>query len=446
MKLYNYIKFNVYFLVVAVLIFGCSSQTEHPIEKPVITKWSDDKKAALSITFDDGIINQLTIARPILDKYDLKGTFFIITGKVEGSQPGKFIGRSTEEIIKETADIETNENNFFERASLIAFTGTSEAEDYHARTGSLFEQGRVQEAYELLDEAYSKVRNGTMRDTDDVVFHNNEEDTTSWEQYRLYAADGHEIASHTVTHPRLAVLDEINMKYELEQSKADIEKFLGSEYTFSAEGPYGTENERVMSYAYDIYPALRNRMPEPYLEELNRSSDLSALDSDKEYVQWQRGALTRHSVEEMKGWVNTALSGSNIWLVLVFHGVNQFGWEPKTGEELDQYFSYVNNQRDSLWVDTFGNVTKYIRERKNTTIESELENDRLVIRLTTELDPKVYNIPVTIKAYIPESWTKISITDPAGKDIQAIFKSDSNGSYILFNVLPSVGELVLRKN
>ncbi|MCA6075113.1 polysaccharide deacetylase family protein [Fulvivirga sedimenti] len=433
-------------LFLSCLVLACSPEKEGHSGETVITKWPDDKKAALSITFDDGIINQLTVARPIMDQYNLKGTFFIITGKVEGSQPGKFIGRSPEEIIKETADIETNENNFFERASLIAFTGTSEAEDYHARVGSLYEQGKVEEAYQLLDEGYSKIRNGSMKDTNDVVFHNNVEDTTTWEQYRSYAADGHEIASHTVTHPRLAVLDEINMKYELEQSKADIEKFLGPEYTFSAEGPYGTENERVMSYAYDIYPALRNRMPEPYLEELNRSSDKSPLDSDEEYVQWQRGALTRHSVDDMKGWVNTALSGSGVWLVLVFHGVDQFGWEPKTGEELDQYFSFVNDQRDSLWVDTFGNVTKYIRERKNTVIETKSEDNRISIRLSTELDPESYNVPVTLKTYIPESWTKISITDPTGKNIQAIFKDDANGKYVLFNVIPSAGELVLQKN
>ena len=47
----------------------------------------------------------------------------------------------------------------------------------------------------------------------------------------------------------------------------DIEKNLGKRQTFSAECPYGTENDRVMEYAHKIFPALRNRMPEPWLEE-----------------------------------------------------------------------------------------------------------------------------------------------------------------------------------
>src|SRR5690606_34117412 len=146
-----------------------------------------------------------------------------------------------------------------------------------------------------------------------VVFHNNVEDTTTWEQYKAYSAQGHEIASHTVTHPRLAALDEVNLMYELEQSKADLLKFIGPESTFSAEGPYGTENERVMEYAHTVYPALRNRMPEDWLEEINRGSKMTPGQSTKEYVQWQRGPVTRIDIHQMKAWVDTVMTHDNNW-------------------------------------------------------------------------------------------------------------------------------------
>jgi len=57
-----------------------------------------------------------------------------------------------------------------------------------------------------------------------------------------------------------------------EKSGQEIRDQLGLKYIFSAECPYATENERVMEYAYKIYPALRNRMPEPFLEEISRSN------------------------------------------------------------------------------------------------------------------------------------------------------------------------------
>ena len=82
----------------------------------VIEKWKDGKKAAISLTYDDGSINQFTKALPIMNRLSIPATFFIITGQIPGSQyQGKFIGRPVEQIIAETATIPTNKDNFFER-------------------------------------------------------------------------------------------------------------------------------------------------------------------------------------------------------------------------------------------------------------------------------------------------------------------------------------------
>ncbi|MFT7427198.1 MAG: peptidoglycan/xylan/chitin deacetylase (PgdA/CDA1 family), partial [Algoriphagus sp.] len=395
--------------LLSVLLIGLAFSCAEPnpiVGTSEITKWPEGKTGAISVTYDDGIINQFTIAKPIMDSLGLPATFYIITGKVDGSGKGKFIGRDPKEIIRETASSKTDSSNFFERASLIAFTGTTEAEDYHARAGSLFESEKIQEAYTLIDEGFEKIRTGKMVNTGEVVFHNNVEDTTSWAQYKSYASQGHEIASHTVTHPKLAVLDEVNMLYELEQSKADLSKFIGEESIFSAEGPYGTENERVMEYAHKIYPSLRNRMPETWLEEINRGSQVEPGDSEKEYVQWQRGLLTRHSFEDMKAWIDTTLNHDNIWLVLVIHGVENLGWEAKTKNELKDYFSFMKTTENELWIETFRDVTKYVQARQNTTVKSSLENGKITISLNSDLDPSIYSVPLTIKTYIPANWTE----------------------------------------
>ena len=80
---------------------------EETLGHTIITKWPGDKQSAISITYDDGIINQLTVARPIMNKLGLPGTFYIITGKVNGSGKGQFIGRPADEIIKETTSSKT---------------------------------------------------------------------------------------------------------------------------------------------------------------------------------------------------------------------------------------------------------------------------------------------------------------------------------------------------
>lgn len=429
----------LFYGLIALIGFSCTHQ-DPIIGQTEITKWQGNKTGAISVTYDDGIVNQLTIAKPIMDSLGLPATFYIITGKVEGSGKGKFIGRNPQEIIAETENSPTDSSNFFERASLIAFTGTSEAEDYHARAGSLFEQGKVAEAHSLIDEGYAKIRKGTMKDTDDVVFHNNVEDTTTWEQYKSYAAQGHEIASHTVTHPRLAVLDEANMLYELEQSKADLLKFIGPESIFSAEGPYGTENERVMEYAHKVYPSLRNRMPEEWLEEINRGSKMNPGESTKEYVQWQRGPVTRIDINQMKAWVDTVMNHDNTWLVLVFHGVENLGWEPKTRPELVEYFSFMKANEKDLWIATFRDVTKYLRERKATKVTTSVKDDSISINLTSELDPELYSVPLTLKTYIPADWISAQVSQGDQSKTLEI-QIDEKGSFVIYDVKPGGGEV-----
>lgn len=437
-----FLLFGIFFISVS-----CSSLVKDHSGSSVITKWQNDKKSAISITYDDGTINQFTVARPIMNTLGMPGTFYILTGKIRGSARGKFIGRPINEIIKESATIKTSEANFFERASAIGFTGSTEAMGYHSQAGSLFESGELVEAYELIDKGYEKLRNGELIVSEEINYHENTIDTTTWDDMKAYGQEGHEIASHTITHPRLAVLDEANMLYELKQSKADIQKFLGDAYTFSAECPYGTEDERVMEYALDIYPALRNRMPESYLEELNRSSKMQPGSSNKEYVQWQRGPLTNISMDKMKSWVDTCLVHDNIWLVLVFHGIDGIGWEPRTGEELEEYFMYMKEKEENLWVATFADVTKYLRERKNTVLSSELNDNQIDINVSCSLDPIVYDVPITLKTYVPEAWETATLHNNENPDDKQTLnvQKDAKGSYVLYSVLPYERQLSLSK-
>jgi len=194
----------------------------------------------------------------------------------------------------------------------------------------------------------------------------------------------------------------------------------------------------VMDYAHKIYPSLRNRMPEDYLDELNRSSKKQPGESVKEYVQWQRGPRTHTSMDEMKSWVDTCIVNDNIWLVLVFHGIDGIGWESKTGAELEEYFSYMNEKEVHLWIATFADVTKYIRERKNAEVTSISQGKSIVINVSSSLDPAVYNVPITLKTYVPSSWKGVTFsTDVIQEKQQGIkIKQDKEGSYILYSIVP----------
>ena len=431
-------------LTLTSLLWACDKKDFTPTTE--ITKWRDNKKAAVSITYDDGTVNQFTVALPVMEKLGLPGTFYIMTGKIPGAQyEGKFIGRPVEEVIAETASTPTHADNFFERASAIAYTGFDGALEYHSNAGSRFEAGAVEEAYQLIDEGYERIRKSEMKSSGNIDYNYNSEDTITWEEIKAFAARGHEFGSHTITHPRLAVLDEANMLYELEKSREDILNNLGEASTFSAECPYGTENERVMEYAHQIYPALRNRMPESWMAELNRGNKTDPGAYEEEYVQWQRGPVRSVSMETMKSWVDKSLEHDKIWLVLVFHGIEGIGWEPRTKSELEEYFSYMKEREDSLWVATFGEVTKYLRERKAVIVKNEMRENQIIVTTENPLDNKWYQVPLTFKTYVPDEWNKVEIILPEGEKMEKETTRDVSGNYVLYNVVPGMGEIKIEK-
>ena len=423
--------------------FSPGSYSQSEIGNTEITKWQYGKTGAISITYDDATINQFRKALPIMDTLGLKGTFYINTADIPASRfKPKWIGRPLEVIIKETATIPTNKENLFERASALRFLEIENAIEKHNSSGSLFESNKVSESYAVVDKAFEEARNKNAILEKRPVLLRGEKIT--WKEIKAFAANGHEFGSHTISHPRLAVLDEANMLYELEKCKEEIQEQLGVEHTFSAECPFGTENERVMEYAHKVHPALRNRMPESFLEELNRGSRESPVKSKKEYVQWQRGPLTKTSMTLMKSWVDTLLQQDNIWLVLTFHGVDGIGWEAKPSTEHAEYFRYMKEKEDKLWVATFKDVTKYIRERMNAKVKADNQKNKILVTLEHSLDTSMYNLPLTLKTYVSPGWKVVNIKQ-GNRSVPVPLMQDSKGSFVLYQAIPNSKTIQLSK-
>jgi hypothetical protein len=138
----------------------------------------------------------------------------------------------------------------------------------------------------------------------------------------------------------------------------------------------------------------------------------------------------------MKSWVDTLLVHDNVWLVLTFHGVDGIGWEAKPHQELKEFFTYIKENEENIWVATFGDATKYMRERMSGSTKVNKSGDEITIDLTHTLDPEVYNVALTLKTYIDPSWTKVKVTQ--GNESRHIDPlKDAEGSYVLYDALPN---------
>ena len=408
-----------------------------------ITEWQYGKNGAVSITYDDASRNQFTRALPVMERLKIPATFFVITGPITGSTyQGKFVGRPVEVIIKESASVPTDEHNFLERCSAAGYLGYMGTISYHTRAGGLYSSGRKQSAFHLMDSLYAKVRNGDFKSGYEPCPEYKEAVGSSWDDFRKDAGEGYEIASHSVTHATMPGLDEANIRYELEASKEEIKNHLGEKYTFSTEVPYGYEDDRVMQIAYKIYPALRNRMPEPFLKEIDRAGKELPHPSDKDYVQWQRGPLHKTPLALMKSWVDTAYANNDMWLVLVFHGIDSLGWEWTPIPKLEEYFNYIKDREDKLWIATFGDATKYMREREHAIVNSSEREGKISVSLTHSLDKSKYDLPLTLKTYVPASWNKVTVTQGTNtKSVDVLH--DEKGGYVLYQAEPNTTNTLL---
>jgi peptidoglycan/xylan/chitin deacetylase (PgdA/CDA1 family) len=436
--------------------------------KTEITKWQDGKAAAVAITYDDSTINQFRIALPMMNERGLVGTFFVITGQIPGSKyMPTFVGRPIMTILKESATVPTSKDNVYERASMIS---------YLAEIQRLPDPGVLDAANPGRIQSYNPlnaIKQGNFKGIDDTLAKLRATGKTyqvgavpyipvrseeqgrprgdspgglTWDEMRKVAAQGHEIANHSVSHRHLPIFDAANMLYEVEKAKEDLRQQMGEESLYSIEVPYGIDDDRVRQVVIDKFPLTRNWVNDSdgaFMDGIMRGDNRDPAKTVKPYMEWERGPVTATTVDEMKGWVDTSLA-NGIWLVLVIHGIDGVGSSPLLSERVRPYFDYIKAKSDTLWVATYRDGSKYIRERSTGTVTSKQAGAAIEVTFTHPLDKKMYNLPLTARTIVPASWTTVKVTQ--GRDTKDVAVEHEGGeAFVQYGITPNAGALRIEK-
>lgn len=144
---------------------------------------------------------------------------------------------------------------------------------------------------------------------------------------------GHEICSHSVTHPDLTQVSAAALDYELRHSKEYLERLTGGKVTaFSS--PFGAYDPRVTNAAGAYYSSHRTAN-EGY-------NSKAAFDPYQIKV---RSVYLSTPVSTVKAWVDEA-AANNEWLVLLYHMVSDTTDDP-VGTRIsafDQEMSYIKQK------------------------------------------------------------------------------------------------------
>ena len=230
------------------------------------------------------------------------------------------------------------------------------------------------------------------------------------DDWRRLAAEGNEIGSHTVHHPCL--LPEITpnsqgytpdmMRAEVRDSAQEISARLGilRGLTFAypcATMTFGPPADQVrnevlyLGYVAEFYFAAREDHGVPV-----NPPELGPLSVHG--LGRTVGIDFPHLLALMEPAVRT-----HQWGVLTFHGVG--GDELAVSREAFENLASYLEQHSEIWCATFGDAVRYIQESKALEVRvTETDNRRVQFALDWPMDPKIYDLPLTLKWELPAGW------------------------------------------
>ncbi len=285
-----------------------------------------------------------------------------------------------------------------------------------------------------------------------------------WWQFREMAAEGHEIGAHTITHPDLTTLSvgDINtpntLTYELYQSKKVIEDEIPGYKCISLAYPYCSYNSTVENITAKYFEAART------CGDYIVPSDISGIkwyeiNSEEPVFDMPRNTVADDQ-DEFQKYIDNVQNKSidrSGWSVFFAHEVVPMSqiaagddttmWYPVSTEWLTQLCEWAKSKSDSgqLWVATFGNVVRYIKERENFNYNIvSLDSNQVEISTSTGLDSSIYNYPVTVDISVPGGWKYADIQQGASHTT-AIPLTDSTGSFVRVNIIPGKENIIISR-
>jgi hypothetical protein len=248
-----------------------------------------------------------------------------------------------------------------------------------------------------------------------------------WAKLQDAASRGHEIASHTVNHTTLQSLPDAQMIPELRDSQAAINANIPGQKCLT------------LAYPNCVGPNSTALLAQYYIAA--RTCDGSLVPRIPSFMSIPSIAHT--SAQDFTNNMNSALA-SKAWCVFLTHGIdNDRGYSPIPSSALQTSVNYVAANQDKFWVDTFGNVCRYVRERLLTSV-TVLSNqvDSLAIQVTNNLDNSIFNYPITLRRPLPASWPSAAVWQN-NTNLSARIVTVSSTNYVVFDVVPNAGDVLI---
>ena len=284
-------------------------------------------------------------------------------------------------------------------------------------------------------------------------------DAQTWA--KLFEKGYLEPQNHSMTHMKFNAdgaaenFTEENYINEIVSSKELLESYF-PEYDFITFAiPFGSMCDDAMALAAETYFASRgvssarvqsldpgfgtgngtwNKLYSPGVVKKDADGNLVSAEEQLEYL---------------KGWIDRTVSEGG-WYVPFIHRIGDVSGTEMTYEVADKYFAYIDSYQESgdIWVATFSNAVKYVRERQNTkaSVRYELGNIYLTLNMaqTTAdghtIDKEVFDHPLTVKVEVPDTFNEVYYKLGTEIKMARAFR-EGNSTYAYVDAIPDGKEV-----
>ncbi|ALI98945.1 hypothetical protein DC20_08090 [Rufibacter tibetensis] len=258
----------------------------------------------------------------------------------------------------------------------------------------------------------------------------------NWVGLRTAAQNGHEVASHTVSHASLNTLSVMGQETELQQSQTTINTNIPEAKCITIAYPNCNMGDVATIQKYYLAGRVCSGQIGPSTP--GNFYQISSI------IAGAQGAVK--TAADFNAQVTSA-KNSRGWCVFLMHGIdNDGGYSPLASAELASHLSYMNTNAADYWVATFANVVKYIKERNAVSLtEISLAPDSLQLTVQDNLEDNLYNVAITVRRQLPADWNNAKVY--INRQLVSSTSSTVGGlRYVMFDVVPNGGEVHLAKS
>jgi hypothetical protein len=250
----------------------------------------------------------------------------------------------------------------------------------------------------------------------------------NWTRLKAAFAKGHEIASHSVTHAGTMPDAECPTSQATIRQNVPGEKCITIAYP-NCNIPTSTVNLKKCYIAGRVCDGqVGPKTPADFWKVSCKMAGTA-------------GVNTASGLNQ--GADQAASSGG--WIVWCHHGVanDNHGYSNTPTAVIKGNLDYLDQNRGKFWLETFGNVSRYIYERDaaQITIKSSTSNS-FSITVTDNLTDSIFNYPLSIRRTLPNGWTTAVVTQKGAKVEDTIVTVNAQ-KYIMFKAIPDGGDVVI---